>query len=253
MSRSTPRCSERAGRSADAGGRGTAPFWWRYAPTVDLTALVPGAVGIALSPLPIASVAFLLGHRRGYGPAIACVVGWATAVAVALVVAVLVGERLPLETAGGSSVQAVVALAAAAVLAGLAVWQWTTRRLPDGRPSSARWSDAVERLGTGHGFGLGLLLFCNPKALVLALTAGLAFGDADPAPGQAVVAAVLFVVVAASTVAAPVVLAAAAGPRAHRPLSALRVGIERWGTVGLVVVLVVLAVVQLVVGLTGLR
>jgi len=228
-------------------------LWRRYAPSVDLTALVPGAVGIALSPLPIAAVVFLLGHRRGYGAAVACLLGWATAVLLALVAAVLVGERLPLETAGGSSVQALVALAAAVLLAGLAVWQWVTRRLPDGRPSSARWSEAVERLGARHGFGLGVLLFCNPKALVLALTAGLAFGDAEPSPVEAVLAAALFVALAASTVAVPVLVAVVAGPRASRPLAALRTGIERWGSVGLVVVLVVLAAVQLVVGLAGLR
>lgn len=219
---------------------------------MDLLALAPGAVGIALSPLPVASVVVLLGHRRGYAPAIACTAGWIVAVAVALVLAVAVGERLPVQTAGGSSVQAIVALVAGVVLAGLAVWQWTVRRLPDGSPSSTRWADVVERVGPVHAFGLGMLLFCNPKAIVLALAAGLAFGDAEPGPGVALAAGAVFVVVAASTTVLPVVLALAAGPRARRPLAAMRAGIARWGSVGLVAVLAVLAVVQLTVGVTGL-
>ncbi len=219
---------------------------------MDLLALAPGAVGIALSPLPVASVVVLLGHRRGYAPAIACTAGWVVAVAVALVLAVAVGERLPVQTAGGSSVQAIVALVAGVVLAGLAVWQWTVRRLPDGSPSSTRWADVVERVGPVHAFGLGMLLFCNPKAIVLALAAGLAFGDAEPGPGVALAAGAAFVVVAASTTVLPVVLALAAGPRARRPLAAMRAGIARWGSVGLVAVLAVLAVVQLTVGVTGL-
>jgi len=220
---------------------------------VDLLALVPGAVGIALSPLPVASVVFLLGHRRGYAPAVACTAGWVVAIAVALVLAVLVGERLPVQTAGGSSVQAIIALAAGVVLAALAVWQWRVRRLPDGAPSSSRWADAVERVGPLHAFGLGVLLFCNPKAIVLALTAGLAFGDAEPGVGEAVLAGAAFVVAAASTTVLPLVLVVAAGRRARRPLAAMRAGIGRWGSVGLVVVLAVLAVVQLTVGVTGLR
>lgn len=219
---------------------------------MDLLALAPGAVGIALSPLPVASVVFLLGHRRGAAPAIACSAGWVVAVAGALVLSVVVGERLPLQTAGGSSVQAIVALVAGIVLAGLAVWQWLVRRLPDGAPSSTRWSAAVERIRPAHAFGLGVLLFCNPKAIVLALTAGLAFGDAEPGATEAVLAGAPFVVVAASTTVLPVALVLVTGRRARRPLAALRAGIARWGSAGLVAVLAVLAAIQLAVGVTGL-
>ncbi len=99
------------------------------------------------------------------------------------------------------------------------------RRVPGGRTRRAA--------RTGHGFGLGLLLFCNPKALVLALTAGLAFGDATPRRsgrrgGRAVRGR------RASTVAAPGVVAAAAGPACAGTPVRPAGGIERWGTVGLV-------------------
>jgi uncharacterized membrane protein required for colicin V production len=87
---------------------------------VDIAALVPGAIGIALSPLPVASVVFLLGHRHGYGSAVACAAGWMAAVAVALVVAVSVGEQLPAPTDDGPPVQALVALVASVVLLALA-------------------------------------------------------------------------------------------------------------------------------------
>jgi hypothetical protein len=96
---------------------------------VDVVALVPGAVGLALSPLTVASVVFLLGHRRGYGAAVACATGWITTIAVALVVAVLVGERLPARTgAGGTPVEALVALGAGVVLLALAAMRgWIAR------------------------------------------------------------------------------------------------------------------------------
>ncbi|MBK0297335.1 hypothetical protein IAE22_36475, partial [Bacillus sp. S34] len=64
---------------------------------------------------------FLLGHRRGYGSAVACAAGWMAAVAVSLVVAVSVGEQLPAPT-GGPPVQALVALVASVVLFVLAAW-----------------------------------------------------------------------------------------------------------------------------------
>jgi threonine/homoserine/homoserine lactone efflux protein len=219
---------------------------------VDIAALVPGAVGIALSPLPVASVVFLLGSRRGRGSAFACALGWTAAVAVALVLAVLVGERLPAEGSAGAPVQAVVALVAAVVLVVLAAWQWHRRWLPDGSPASTRWAAAVDAVGPWRAFGLGALLFLSPKSIVLALAAGIAFGDADPTPPVAIALGAAFVVVSGSVVALPVVLAAVLGQRAARPLAALRAGIARWGARALVVVLAVLAVVQLVIGVTGL-
>lgn len=221
---------------------------------VDVVALVPGAVGLALSPLTVASVVFLLGHRRGYGSAMACATGWITTIAVALVVAVLVGERLPARTgAGGTPVEALVALGAGVVLLALAVWQWSVRRLPDGSPASSRWSAAMESIGPRRAFGVGVLWFVSsPKALVLALGAGLAFGDADPAAAETVVAGALFVLVGGSTAFLPIVLAVTLGARARRALAAMRGWIGRWGSVFLVVVLVLLAVVQLVTGAVGL-
>lgn len=209
-------------------------------------------MGIALSPLPVASVVFLLGGRRGSGSAFACALGWTAAVAVALVLAVLVGERLPAEGSGGTSVQAVVALVAAVVLVVLAAWQWHRRRLPDGSPTSTRWAAAVDAVGPWRAFGLGALLFLSPKSVVLVLAAGLALGDADPAMPVALALGAGFVVVSGSVVLLPVVLAAVLGRRATRPLAVLRAGLARWGARGLVVVLVVLAVVQLVIGVTGL-
>lgn len=224
-----------------------------YDPIVDLAALVPAAVGIALSPLPTASVVFLLGHRRGYGSALACALGWMAAVAVVLVVAVPVGERLPAATDDGPPVQAVIALVAAAVLFGIAAWQWARRRLPDGSPASTRWADAMEALGPGRAFGLGALLFLSPKSVVLASAAGLTFGDEDPRAVQTLAVGALFVLASGVVVLLPIVMAVALGPRADRLLEAMRAWIATWGVRALVLVLVALGVVQLVIGLTGLR
>nr|WP_254701195.1 GAP family protein [Curtobacterium pusillum] len=243
MSRSTIRVS---------GERRTGTFSRGYAPDVDTLALVPGAVGIALSPLTVASIVFLLGHRRGYGSAVACAVGWITAIVVALVVSVLLGERLPAPSADGAPVQAIVALCASALLFGLAAWQWVRRRLPDGSPASSRWSRAMEAIGPARAFGLGALLFLSPKLFVLVLAAGLAFGDADPSALETVVAGAVFVLVSGSTALLPIVLAVTLGSYARRALAAVRVGIARWGSLSLVAVLVALAVVQLVIGLVGL-
>ncbi|MBT1621346.1 GAP family protein [Curtobacterium flaccumfaciens pv. oortii] len=220
---------------------------------MDFLALLPAVAGIALSPLPVASIVFLLGHRQGYGPAAACAVGWITAIVVALVVAVLVGERIPAAPVDGPPVQAIIALCASGLLFGLAAWQWSARRLPDGTPASSRWSEAMAAVGPGRAFGLGALLFVSPKTLVLVLTGGLVFGEADPSTPVAVVTAAVFVLASGSTALLPILLAATTGSHARRALRAMRVWIARWGSVGLVLVLVVLGTVQLVIGVSGPR
>lgn len=220
---------------------------------MDALALVPAAVGIALSPLPAASVVFLLGHRRGPGSAVGLAAGWTATIAVGLAVAVLLGERLPPETSGGTTVEAVIALCAAVLLFALAVWQWVRRRLPDGSPASSRWADRVDAIGSAHAVGLGALLTVNPKVVVLVLSAGLVFGEADPAAGWTVLAGVCFVLVAALPTVLPIGIALALGRRAQPVLDTLREWIARWGSLSLVVVLVVLGTVQLVTGLAGLR
>jgi hypothetical protein len=222
---------------------------------VDLTAaLLPAVLGIAASPLVIASVVFLLGHRGGYGSAAACASGWVLAVAGALVVAVLLGERLPAPGAGGTDVRAVVSLVAGVVLLGLAVWQWLVRRLPDGQPRSTRWADAVEAVGPARAFGVGVAwLVTNPKALVLSLTAGLELGDAEPSLGVLLGVGAAYVLLAGSTAVLPIGLAVVLGPRARRPLELTRAAIARWGSIALVVVLAVLGAVQLLTGLSAVR
>jgi hypothetical protein len=220
---------------------------------VDIVALVPAVVGIALSPLVVASIVFLLGHRGGYASAAACAAGWVLSVAVALVVAVLLGERLPAPSDGGTDVRAVVEVVAGVLLLGLGIWQWTVRRLPDGRPRSAGWSDLMAAIGPARAFVVGVAWFLtNPKALVLSVTAGLVVGDADPSVVTMVGIGTAYVLVAGSTAVLPIAIAAALGRRAEPMLAATRGFIAQRGSVALVVVLVVLGLVQCVTGVVAL-
>jgi hypothetical protein len=220
---------------------------------VDVVALIPAVLGIASSPLVIASVVFLLGHRGGYGSAAACASGWILAVAGALVVTVLLGERLPAPAEGQTDVRAVIEVVAGVVLLALALWQWTIRRLPDGRPRSTRWADAIHAIGPGRAFVVGVGWFVtNPKALVLTLTAGLVIGDADPSVVALVGIGTFYVLLGGSTALLPIAVAAVLGPRAERPLAATRAFIARWGALSLVAVLTVLGLVQLLAGVVAL-
>lgn len=126
------------------------------------------------------------------------------------------------------------------------------RTLPDGAPASSRWSEKVDAVGPVRAFGVGLLLFLSPKLLVLVLAAGLVFGDADPGAATTWAAGAGFVLLAGSTALLPIVLTVVAPRRARHVLAAVRAWIARFGSVSLVAVLAVLAVVQFAIGGIGL-
>lgn len=216
--------------------------------------LIPTAVAVTLSPLPIAAVVMLLLSRRGRGPATAFATGWVGGALVAVIVLALAAEALPdPESDGSDPVSGWLTIGSGVLLLGIAVWQWVRRRLPDGRPASARWSGLFDGIGPRRAALLGLLsIVANPKNLVLSLAAGVAVGESASGTAGVVGAIVVYVLVAAVGVVVPVAAVAVAPRATARPLAALRGFLLRYGVVVLVVVLVVLGVVELVEGFAAL-
>lgn len=213
--------------------------------------LLPTAVAVTLSPLPVAAVVMLLVSAHGHRPAVAFAWGWVVGLVVGVLVLAAAAEVLPApDAAGHDPVSGVLTIGAGVVLLLLAAWQWARRRLPDGTPSSTRWATLLDGVGVRRAALLGVLsVVANPKNLVLSLAAGVAIGESrEPAQGV-VVAIVGYVFVGALAIVVPVVAVAVAPVRTAGPLAWLRRVLLRHGVVVLVVVLVVLGVLEVVEGL----
>jgi len=110
------------------------------------------------------------------------------------------------------------------------------------------WLRSVEKLGPRSSFGVALLLNIRPKALLLAIAAGLALHADAGSPANAVFALAVYTVIGASTVAIPIVAAVAAPNRVERPLSATREWLVSHGNLITSVILVLVGIVVIVLG-----
>ena len=215
--------------------------------------LLPLAIGIAISPIPIIAVILMLLSRRASATGTGFLLGWVVGIVlVTVVVLVLVGQAG--NTAGGepSTLSSVLKLVLGAALILLAVRQWQGRPKAGETGAMPKWMDAIESFSFVRalllGFGLSAI---NPKNLLLCLAAGTTIGAAHLPTGQVVVATVVFTLLAASTVLVPVLGYLAARDRMAAPLDRLRAWLTQNNAAVMAVLLVVIGTVLLGKGIAG--
>jgi len=180
------------------------------------------AVGIAVSPIPIAAVILMLfaAKARVTGPSF--LVGWILGIAAVATVVVLIpglgtGTGEPSTTAG--IIKGVLGI----LLLVAAIRQWSTRPGPDEEPPMPKWMAGVDSMGAGSAFGLALLLSAaNPKNLLLAAAAGAAIGAAELTAGASALAIGIFTLIASLTILIPVVGYLVAGERLQPALDSTK-------------------------------
>ena len=207
--------------------------------------ILPLALGIAISPIPIIAAILMLLSPRAKVTSVGFLLGWVLGILFAVGLFTMLSSVIP----SGSDdethpVVAVIQLALGALLLLLAVRQWRGRPKRDEEPTMPKWMQAIDHVSFPRAAGLGFLLSAvNPKNLLLAAGAGLAIGGGDLDAGSIALAIGIFTVVAASTVLVPVVGYLVAAERLRRPLDALRVWLSRENATIMSVLLLVLGVV----------
>ena len=171
------------------------------------------AVGIAVSPIPIAAVILMLFSGRARVNSVSFMVAWVAGIALVTTVVVLIPG---LETDNGepSDTTGWIKLGLGVLLLLVGVRQWRARPGPDEEPSTPGWMAKIDELKPGAAFGLGFVLSAlNPKNLLLAIAAGASIGALPLSTGETVGAVVVFTLIAAITVTVPVVAYLIAGKR----------------------------------------
>lgn len=185
--------------------------------------VLPLAVGIAVSPLPIILAILLLVSPRAKTSGTGFVLGWVLGIAVAVSAFTLLSSALPVtDSPAPSPVRGTVEIALGGLFLVISLRSWRSRPRT-GEPSPLpRWMTAIDTLTFSKSIGIGFLLAAvNPKNLLMAAAAGVALGGAALDSGTALVATI-FTLVAASTVVVPVIAYLAATDRMAEPLDTLR-------------------------------
>jgi threonine/homoserine/homoserine lactone efflux protein len=205
--------------------------------------ILPLAIGIAISPVPIIAAILMLLSPRAKGTSVGFMIGWLGGIVVAIVLFTLLSSVIPQATAGSSPVAGVIKIILGLLLLFLAIKQWRTRPAEGEHASMPKWMSAIDSMTAGRAMGLGFLLSAvNPKNLLMAISAGVIVGGAGLAVSQMTVVIIVFVLLAASTVLIPVIGYLIASSRLAGPLDKLRVWLVDNNAVIMAVLLLVIGV-----------
>jgi hypothetical protein len=216
-------------------------------------AILPLALGVAISPIPIIAVILMLlsPKARTNGPAF--VLGWVSGLAaVSVAVSALSGKAGLGSGGGGSVVGSLIKVALGLLLVGLAVREFRNRPRPGQQSQLPGWMRAIDSTTAPKSLGIAFLLSVNPKNLSLTVAAAVSVAQEGLSTISAAFVLALFVVLASLSIAVPVALYAFGGASAARALDGLRAWLDANNATVMAVVLVVIGVMLLGKGLSGL-
>ncbi|THV28979.1 GAP family protein [Glycomyces paridis] len=173
-----------------------------------LAAMLPFAVGILISPLPVAAVIMLLVSDGGTRKATVFEATWLlVSFTVVLGVAALIDKAAPHTATGTPTWEAIVMLALGIVMLALALLvlaAWRRQRRTKGDLPIPRWMHALDGLSAAKTAGLAaVLIVANPVNASMLIAAGIALGRAQLPGDEDALTAVLFTVIASLTMLAP--------------------------------------------------
>lgn len=191
--------------------------------------LLPFALGIAISPLPMIVVILTLLSPKARTASAGFLLGWFVGILLVIIALTALSTFLPAHGASGPSVwEGVIKIALGALLLFLAGKQWRKRSHGGEIPQLPGWMQMVDALGFGGALRLGLFLSAlNPKTIIFSATVGVDLGTSGLAIDGVAVAITVFTLIAASTVLIPVIAYLVAAPRLRAPLESLHAWLVR--------------------------
>ena len=216
-------------------------------------AVLPLALGVALSAIPIIAVVLMLATPRGGVNGSSFLLGWLVGLSVVGTIVLLVsGEADGSDGNAPATWVGIVSLLLGVALIVLAGLQWR-RRPRGGTVALPGWMASIDRFGPVKSAGLGLALSAaNPKNLLITVGAAAAIAQAGLSPGGQAVALGLFVLLGTVGPGVPLAIYLGLGARSQRVLERLRGWMAAHNTAIMCVLLVVIGLKLLGDGISAL-
>lgn len=190
----------------------------------EIGELVALAIGIAMSPVPIAGVFFLTLAPNGLRASIGFAVGWIGGLAIAVAVFAALSTLVHgLDSPAYDITAGVIPLVLGVLLVLAGVVQLRRRARSSEPAPMPRWIGMLERLTPARAVIVAASYSAfRPKSLALSIAAGVIIGRGPFGVVGSIVTAVIFATVASLPIVAPVVARAVGGPGIRRALEQMR-------------------------------
>jgi threonine/homoserine/homoserine lactone efflux protein len=213
--------------------------------------ILPLAIGVALSPIPIIAVILMLFSRNARSTSLGFLAGWFLGVTVVATAVVFIANPAQQATGGEDSpMSAIVHILLGILLLVAAYRNWKKRTRPGEQVEMPKWMSSIDSMSAGKAVGLGALLSgVNPKNLALIVAAGVVIAAAGLTTSQTIIALVIFIILSCLSVAAPVVAYLVLGDKAQPMLDNWKAWLTQNNATIMTILLLVFGVVVFSKGL----
>ena len=203
--------------------------------------ILPLAIGVALSPIPIIAIVLMLGTPQARSDGIAFAAGWILGLSVVGTIFLVVASGH--ETTSSGTPQTWVSLLQlliGVVFLLIAAKQWKSRPKAGQEAVMPKWMQTIDTFKAGKSFGGGVLLSAvNPKNLALTIAAAAAIAELGISNGDEAGAMAVFVAIGSVTIIVPLAIYLVLGEKAKETLE----GIKGWMAANNAVIMTVLLLV----------
>jgi threonine/homoserine/homoserine lactone efflux protein len=216
--------------------------------------ILPLALGVALSPIPIIAVILMLFSKNARKTSLGFLIGWFLGVTIVASVVIFIANPTQQATGGEKSpMYGIVHLALGLLLLAAAYRNWKKRPAPGEEVEMPKWMNSIDSMSAGKALIMGMLLSgVNPKNLALILGAGVAIAAAGLNSAQTIAALIVFIIIACSSVAAPVIVFLVMGEKATPTLESWKAWLTHNNATVMMLLLLVFGIVVLGKGLGAL-
>jgi hypothetical protein len=186
--------------------------------------ILPTAIGVAISPIPIIAVVLLLSTPAGKANALTFLLGWLVGLGLVGVIVLLVADPAGASQDGGPAIWVgwlFAVLGLVAVLIGIRSFRGRPR--DDEEPPMPKWMAAIDKFNAGRSLVMGFVLAAvNPKNLTLTLAAAASIAAAGLSSTDSYIVLAVFVLIGTIGLAIPIGMYFLGGDKATETLAELR-------------------------------
>lgn len=188
-----------------------------------IAAILPHAVSVALSPLPLAALILILLSTKARINSVMYLFGWVTAIILNVGIFTFILTQDP-SASGKSLISSIVDALLGIFLLILAIKQWRMRPKSDEKPPIPKWMSAVESFSPMKSFlSAFVLVTINAKNTILDISAGVLIGQLSKNLSEALLSLLIYTIIASSSIAFLVILFFILGDKLNPSLNKLKI------------------------------